>query len=332
MSNLGNVRTDLAIEAHEYITQTIKQQDLDGVEIEEFDYDDIKVKRVKINNLKAAEQMGKEMGNYVTLEIPTLRQKNSALEEKVSQVFAKELNFMVNQIMTKDKYSVLIVGLGNWNVTPDALGPKVVENLLITRHLKELMPENISDEEYCTVCAIAPGVLGITGIETSEIIESIVGKIQPDLVIAVDALAARNITRLNTTIQIADTGIHPGSGVGNKRKGITKEILGIPVIAIGVPTVVDAVTLTNDTIDMVIDTLIKSVGKGGQFYQILKELDREEKQQLIKEVLGENLGPLIVSPKEIDRLMIDMGEILAGGINAALHPVIGFADATKHLY
>lgn len=332
MNHIKDIRTDLAIEAHEYVTQTSEAESINGVDIEELDYDSIKVKRVKINTPEASEQMGKAIGNYITLEIPTLRQKNSALEEQVSQVFAKQLNHIVNQTMHKDNFTVLIVGLGNWNVTPDALGPKVVENLLITRHLKELMPDDISDDEYTTVCAIAPGVLGITGIETSEIIESIVGKINPDLVIAIDALAARNVTRLNTTIQISDTGIHPGSGVGNKRKGLTQEVLGLPVIAIGVPTVVDAVTLTNDTMDMVIDTLMQASNQGGQFYHILKGLDRGEKQQLIGEVLGENLGSLIVSPKEVDRLIVDVSEILAGGINAALHPIIDFEDATKHLY
>lgn len=332
MSHIRDIRTDLAIEAHEYVTQTTETQQIEGVELEEFDHDSIRVQRVNIKTEEASNQMGKAIGSYITIEIPTLRQKNSALEEQVSQVFAKQLNHMVNQTMNKNNYTVLVVGLGNWNVTPDALGPKVVENLLITRHLKELMPDDISDEEYCTVCAIAPGVLGITGIETSEIIDSIVGKIKPDLVIAVDALAARNVTRLNTTIQIADTGIHPGSGVGNKRKGLTEENLGVPVIAIGVPTVVDAVTLTNDTMDMVIDTLINASNQGGQFYNVLKGLDRDEKQQLIGEVLGDNLGSLIVSPKEVDRLIVDVSEILAGGINAALHPVIDFEDATKHLY
>lgn len=332
MKHIKNFRTDLALEAHEIITQANKSQSINGVNLEELDYEQIKVKKVKITTPEASEQMGKAMGNYVTLEIPSLRQKNSALEEKVSQIFAKQLNLMVNETMEKEECTVLIVGLGNWNVTPDALGPKVVENLLITRHLKEIMPEDISDDEYSTVCAIAPGVLGITGIETSEIIESIVGKIKPDLVIAVDALAARNISRLNTTIQIADTGIHPGSGVGNKRKGLTCEALGVPVIAVGVPTVVDAVTLTNDAMDMVIDTLINASNQGGQFYNILKDLDRKEKQELIGEVLGENLGTLIVSPKEVDRLIGDVSEILAGGINAALHPVIDFEDATKHLY
>lgn len=326
------IRTDLAIEAHEYLTTTGSKHSIDGVEVEDADYNSISVKRVAIKTDQAADEMGKQIGNYITLEIPSMRQKNSSLEEQVSQVFAKELNSLVKKTADKEKFLALVVGLGNWNVTPDALGPKVVENLLITRHLKEIMPDDINDEEYSSVCAIAPGVLGITGIETSEIIESIVSKIKPDLVIAVDALAARSVSRLNTTIQIADTGIHPGSGVGNKRKGITEEVLGVPVIAIGVPTVVDAVTLTNDTMDMVIDTLIKVTNQGGQFYNILKDLDRTEKQQLISEVLNDNLGSLIVTPKEVDRLVIDISEVIAGGINAALHPIIDFQDATKHLY
>ncbi len=328
----NQIRTDLAIEAHEYLTQSTEQTAVEGVDVEDIDYQNIKVKRVKINTEDAAEQMGKEMGNYITLEIPSLRQKNSALEEQVSQVFAKELNKLLHKTKPKKDSLILIVGLGNWNVTPDALGPKVVENLLITRHLKEMMPEDINDDDYASVCAIAPGVLGITGIETSEIIESLVDKVKPDIVIAVDALAARNVTRLNTTIQMADTGIHPGSGVGNKRKGITQEILGVPVIAIGVPTVVDAVTLTNDTMDMVIDTLIRVTNEGAQFYNVLKGLDRHEKQQLIGEVLSDQLGSLIITPKEVDRLILDISEIIAGGINAALHPIIDFEDATKHLY
>lgn len=327
-----HMRTDLAIEAHEYLTTTANKSTVEGVLVEDIDYESIQVKRVEIQTDQAANEMGKQIGNYITLEIPSMRQKNSSLEEQVSQVFAKELNNIIKTTIIKKDFLVLIVGLGNWNVTPDALGPKVVENLLITRHLKELMPDEISDEEYRSVCAIAPGVLGITGIETSEIIESIVGKIKPDLVIAVDALAARSVSRLNTTIQIADTGIHPGSGVGNKRKGVTQEILGVPVIAIGVPTVVDAVTLTNDTMDMVIDTLINATEQSGQFYNILKDLDRTEKQSLIGEVLSENLGSLIVTPKEVDRLVIDLSDIIAGGINAALHPIIDFNDATKHLY
>lgn len=165
--------------------------------------------------------------------------------------FAKEFSYFLEEVGVTKEASCLIVGLGNWNVTPDALGPIVVENVLVTRHLFQLQPESV-EEGFRPVSAIRPGVMGITGIETSDVIYGIIEKTKPDFVIAIDALAARSIERVNSTIQISDTGIHPGSGVGNKRKELSKETLGIPVIAIGVPTVVDAVSITSDTIDFIL--------------------------------------------------------------------------------
>ncbi|WP_350342509.1 GPR endopeptidase [Proteinivorax tanatarense] len=325
-----NFRTDLAIEAHEYVaTQT--PQGVNGVNVQDQNHNDHFVKRVNISTPQASQQMGKQMGRYITLEMPEFRKKNTEFEERVSQTFAHELNSMLPK---SPNQNVLIVGLGNWNVTPDALGPKVIDRLLITRHLKAMMPNRFNNNDYQTVSALAPGVLGLTGIETSEVIEGVVRQTQPDYIIAIDALAARDVSRLNTTIQIADTGIHPGSGVGNKRKGITKEDLGVDVIAIGVPTVVDAVTVTSDTIEMVTNTVAENSpnGQGQQFYQALNSLNGQQKEQLIAEVLNQNLGSLIVTPKEIDRLIEDISDVVAGGINAALHPIIDYQDATKHLY
>jgi spore protease len=245
----------------------------------------------------------------------------------------------------------LIVGLGNWNVTPDALGPMTVEKVLVTSHLFKLEHESVS-EGYRPVGAVTPGVMGVTGIETSNIIFGIVEKVKPDFVIAIDALASRSIERVNETIQLSDSGIHPGSGVGNKRKELSEETLGVPVLAIGVPTVVDAVTITSDTIDF----LLKHFGRewreknrpskalapasmsfGGKkfteddlpdsekrqtFMGIVGNLTDEEKRKLISEVLTPIGHNLMVTPKEVDGFMIDMSHVLANGINAALHEAV----------
>jgi spore protease len=205
-----------------------------------------------------------------------------------------------------------------------------VEHLLVTRHIKEYIPDQI-DEGVRSVCAVAPGVLGITGIETSEIIKGIVDRVKPDLVIAIDALASRKMERISTTIQLADTGINPGSGVGNNRKELSRESMGVPVIAIGVPTVVDAATMASDTIDMVVDSLINGAQKGGEFYNMLKEMDKNEKYKLINEVITPSVGNLMVTPKEIDRLIDDIAIVVANGLNIALHPSIGPEDMDRYL-
>ena len=193
--------------------------------------------------------MGKMIGHYVTFEVPELRKQDTGLQDRVATKLAQEFAAFLDRIGIGKDANVLIVGLGNWNVTPDALGPIVVENALVTRHFFELMPDQVAPG-YRNVSAIAPGVLGITGIESSDVVQGIVERAKPDVVIAIDALASKALERVNTTIQIADTGIHPGSGIGNKRRGLTKEILGVPVIAIGVPTVVYASTIVNNTIDL----------------------------------------------------------------------------------
>jgi spore protease len=192
---------------------------------------------------------------------------------------------------------------------------------MVTRHYFELMPEQVSPG-YRPVSAVAPGVLGTTGIETSEIVQGIVEKSRPDLVIAIDALASRALERVNTTIQIADTGIHPGSGVGNKRKGLTKEFLHVPVIAIGVPTVVYASTIVNSTMDMMLNHFKNQTSNTNQIFGMLESMEENERLQLVKEVLDPVGHNLLVTPKDIDQFIEDMANIIASGLNAALHEAI----------
>jgi len=224
----------------------------------------------------------------------------------------------------------LIVGLGNWNVTPDALGPKVVDRVLVTRQFFVAYKKD-RDETVANVSAISPGVMGLTGIETGEIVKGIVEKTNPDLVIAIDSLASRKMNRVSTTIQISDTGINPGSGVGNKRIGLNEEYLGIPVIAIGVPTVVDAATMVNDTIDLIIDSMKEQAQVGTEFYSMLERVSNEEKYQLIKEVLEPYMPNVLVTPKEIDQLIDDLSIIIANGLNIALHPGIELKDVNRYI-
>ncbi|WP_257346629.1 GPR endopeptidase [Pseudalkalibacillus decolorationis] len=346
-----NVRTDLAIEAHEMITKEQEEkskQTIDGVIIKERELDGIKLSRVEIEE-EGAKTTGKKPGIYLTMEMQGIRQKDSALQERVQEVFAREFHGFLEELNISKDASCLVVGLGNWNVTPDALGPSSIENLLVTKHLFDLAPENVQDG-FRPVSALAPGVMGVTGIETSEIIHGVIEKTKPDFVIAIDSLASRAIERVNSTIQFSDTGIHPGSGVGNKRKELSKSSLGIPVIAIGVPTVVDAVTITSDTIDYILkhfgremregDKPSKSLTPAGMtfgekrklsdedlpdeenrqaFLGMIGTLEEEQKRQLIKEVLAPLGHNLIVTPKEVDVFIEDMANVIAGGLNTALH-------------
>ncbi|TXC90009.1 GPR endopeptidase [Metabacillus litoralis] len=352
-----SVRTDLAVEARAMAleqqitasgTEAVDQSHISGVVIKEWDEEGISISSIDIDD-EGANVVGKKPGKYLTLEVQGIRQKDTELQEKVIEVFSKQFNHFLSNLGISKDASCLVVGLGNWNVTPDALGPLAVENLLITRHLFKLQPENVQ-EGFRPVSALAPGVMGITGIETSDIISGVIEQSKPDFVIAIDALAARSIERVNTTIQISDTGIHPGSGVGNKRKALSKETYGIPVIAIGIPTVVDAVSITSDTIDFILkhfgremsegDRPSKSLTPAGlsfgerrvltdedlpseehrqQFLGIVGGLEDEEKRKLIHEVLSPLGHNLMVTPKEVDTFIDDMANVIASGLNAALH-------------
>jgi spore protease len=316
-----SVRTDLALEAKEIASNRMGDT-IPGVHTETSEDDgDMIVTRMDIASEEGASAIGKLPGHYVTIEVPRLREKDSDLQDRVATRLAQEFASFLQRIGIGKDARVLIIGLGNYNVTPDALGPLVVENVMVTRHYFELMPEQVSPG-YRPVSAVAPGVLGTTGIETSEIVQGIVEKSRPDLVIAIDALASRALERVNTTIQIADTGIHPGSGVGNKRKGLTKEFLHVPVIAIGVPTVVYASTIVNSTMDMMLNHFKNQTSNTSQIFGMLESMEENERLQLVKEVLDPVGHNLLVTPKDIDQFIEDMANIIASGLNAALHEAI----------
>lgn len=321
-----NTRTDLALESKEMYKEK-NNKEADGVILEEEEVDGTKISKVKIINEIGSEKLGKPIGNYITLDIPQFTEYDGELMDSVSKVLGKILKELI-KVKKEDK--VLVVGLGNWNVTPDALGPKVIEGIMVTRHLSEVMPEAM-EENMISVAAISPGVLGTTGIETGEVIKSLVDKIKPSLIICIDALAARRIQRLNKTIQISDTGISPGAGVGNHRKAINEEELGVKVIAVGVPTVVDASTIANDTMDMVLDNLINEAQEGKEFYNMLKNIDKNEKEVLIKEMLNLYFGDLIVTPKEVDLIIDSLSKIIANGINIAVQPNMTMEDINKFM-
>jgi spore protease len=348
-----SIRTDLAVEAREMVVSD-KAEDtssIQGVMIKEREEEGVKVSLVTVTP-EGEEKIGKKPGNYLTIEAHGIREENTELQQRVEKVFANELSqFLVNNKISKNA-SCLIVGLGNWNVTPDSLGPRVCEDVIVTRHLFELQPESV-EEGYRPVSALVPGVMGLTGIETSDIIFGVVEKSKPDFIIAIDALASRSIERVNSTIQISDTGIHPGSGVGNKRKGLDQETLGVPVIAIGVPTVLDAVTIVSDTVDFLLKHFGKEMREGDRpsrslapaglsfgerrklteedlpeeqhrqtFMGIVGTLEDQEKRKLIHEVLAPIGHNLMVTPKEVDVFMEDMANLIASGLNAALHDAV----------
>ncbi|MBE6051618.1 MAG: GPR endopeptidase [Clostridium sp.] len=321
-----NVRTDLAVEARQMYKEE-NNSEIDGVSVEELMDEGTKITKVKILNDDGAKKMGKPVGTYITLDIPEFTAYDGGLMDDVSKALGKTLKSLISM---KDNMLALVVGLGNWKVTPDALGPKVTEGIMVTRHLRDVMPDVIDDSVY-PVAAIAPGVLGVTGVETGEIIKSLVEKIKPDVVVCIDALASRKIDRVNRTIQISDTGISPGAGVGNNRMRINEESLGVKVIAIGVPTVVDAATIANDTIDLVLDDLINQAEEGKEFYNMLKKVNKEEKSRLIREVLNPYVGDLVVTPKEVDLMIDSLSKIIANGINIGLQPNMTMEDINKFL-
>ena len=321
-----NTRTDLALEAHELYRETERCEHAPGVMVDTDRLDKITVTRVHVENEEGEKRLGKQKGSYITLEIPELVHKEQATFEDTITVLADEIKRLVK---LEPGAPVLVVGLGNWHITADSLGPKVTSSLLVTRHMFELMPEEI-EQGVRPVCALAPGVLGLTGIETSEIIKGVVQRVKPSLIIAIDSLAARKLSRISTTIQLTDTGITPGAGIGNPRQGLNVSELGVPVIAIGVPTVVDAATMANDTIDQIIDYLSSQMTEENKFYDTLKNIDREKKYALIKEAQGTEISGLVVTPKEVDEIIEDISEIIANAINIALHEGITIEDLNRY--
>lgn len=296
------IRTDLAMEQKERFESD--HVEVSGVVLEE-EYDEekeIKITTVRIETENGAKAMGKPVGTYLTLEAPNMAAADEGYHREISETLAGFLEkYMKDTEENQEKgYSVLVVGLGNREVTPDALGPYVVDQLNVTRHIvQEYGRYAVGKGGSRIVSAIVPGVMAQTGMESAEIIRGIVNETTPDLIMVIDALAARSSKRLNRTIQISDAGIHPGAGVGNHRSEITKDTMGIPVIAIGVPTVVDAATIVNDTMENFITALetsetLKGVGV------VLQGYNSAEKYELVKELIAPHLNGMFVTPKDID--------------------------------
>lgn len=309
-----SIRTDLALEATEICEE--QSTALDGVVVDTKELEDCTITTVEIINEIGSKIMNKEIGKYITLESDLMKFDDDDSREKVINYLKDEL---IEIFGTDQSKKTLIIGLGNWNITSDALGPRAVSKTLVTRHIFKNYNKDY-DDDFSEVAALSPGVMGITGIETVEIVKSIVDKIKPDRVVAIDALASRKMDRVNSTIQISTGGIAPGGGVGNKRKALDKSYLGVDVIAIGVPTVVDAATLTIDMLDLAIDNLIEVSQENSEFYKMLTKLKEEEKYQLIKDSLDPYDKNLIVTPKDIDETIENLAIIISEGLNRSLHP------------
>lgn len=300
---MNRKRTDLALEAHELWRESAQEEtQLPGVMAREYDRNGCMVTQVRILNEEGAETLGKPVGRYVTVELTGFARREQDVFKRAAQTVADELSEML-QLGEQD--TVLIAGLGNRAITPDAVGPLACESVMVTRHLVERLPDAFGHMR--PVAAITPGVLGTTGMESAEIIRGVIGKAQPQAVVMVDALASRKLSRLCNTIQISDTGIVPGSGVGNSRAALNSETLGVPVIAVGVPTVVDAVTLVAD--------LSEQAG--------LTDIDPE--------AVAPYSGGLIVTPKEIDTHVEDIARVVGYALNMTLHPELTFEDVTNFL-
>lgn len=309
-----NFRTDLADERRDlYKKANNVENEVEGIESQQEDVNEkIKITRVKITSEQGEQAIGKPKGEYITIDIKKINLLTEEELEDASKTLAEELKRLIGEkIEFKD--DVLIVGLGNEEVTPDALGPNVIKNVEITRHIINYLPQYI-DENTRPVSAIAPGVLGTTGIETLEIIKGVVEHIKPKLLIVIDALASRSMERISSTIQISNTGIVPGAGVGNTRKEISENTLSIPVIAIGIPTVVETAVVVNDALDIFIEKL-QQEAKSNDYLNEIKEKDNYEE---IKEALLPKDFNFIITPKEIDELVLNMGKVVANGINMSL--------------
>ncbi len=296
---MRSYRSDLALES----SALVGGADVSGVRMEQLRLGDLTETVVEIVDERGVAALEKPKGRYVTLESSQLHMPEPALLEMAVDRLAQTLHDMIPELG-----SVLVIGLGNRRITADSLGPRVIDNLLVTRHMRENVPTHVKGR-LRSVSAVAPGVLGVTGIETAEVVRGIVEHTKPDAVIAVDALAAKETNRICTTMQIADTGIQPGSGVGNHRLGLNEETLGVPVIAVGVPMVVYAATIARDALELLVDDL---------------EMDDNEHTDaldaLVDRVVAKRLGDLVVTPREVDERVSHMAELLALGINRALQP------------
>ena len=311
-------RTDMADERVDTYKRVNNLTKVDGIKVESNTKDGVITTVVDVLNENGQKAVSKKIGRYITMEVQDINYLDENGKENVQNIIATQLKALIGDDKNK---SIFIVGLGNIAVTPDALGPKVVKQIDITRHLLNYAKELVS-ENTRAVSAISPGVLGTTGIETSEIVTSIVEKIKPDMLIVIDSLASGSIHRIGNTIQISNTGITPGEGVRNKREGINEETLGIPVIAMGVPTVVDMATITNEAIDKMIENAKDELNNysndknKSNILNAFSALEQDTRYDMIANLL--NTQNYIVTPKEIDDVITSVSDLIASGINMAL--------------
>jgi len=296
------VRTDLAMENLD------QGSSLPGTEVHQWESDGIQVTEVIIATEEAAGQLKKPVGSYLTLECPPLSEHDPDARMAMENLLGEELARM---LQSDENAPVLVVGLGNRDVTPDALGPKAVDRTLVTRHM---LGSAYASPQLRSVCAIAPGVLGVTGVETAEMVESLAHRLKPAAILCIDSLAARDSGRIGCTIQLSNTGIQPGSGVGNHRRALTRENLGAEVIAVGVPTVVYAATLARDAFSLL-------TGDDENTADGLHAMEHA--------LLDTQLGNMIVTPRDIDRIITDCAGLIAGGINRALQPHLSSAEIAQ---
>lgn len=314
------LRTDLALEEKERFPGD--GGEISGVSLREWHQrgEQIKISEVRILNERGAKAMGKEMGVYLTVEAQGVEKKGEEFRKELAGELADQIRKLIdgNGKSGPGKESwperVLVVGLGNLYVTPDSLGPRVLQHLQVTRHYDGQYGEGFLKEQgMAAISAIAPGVMAQTGMETAEILKGVVEETGPELVVAIDALAARSVHRLGCTIQLSDTGIRPGSGVGNHRSGLTKETLGVPVLAVGVPTVVGAAAIVQDTIGAMVKALEMGKdtrGAGGY----LNSLGPEEQYALIRELLEPEFGPMFVTPPDIEERVEQLSHVIGSAL------------------
>ncbi len=310
---LENCRTDLAIEIQEQYNSTGED---DGVKIQ---YDkveglNVSITTVEVMNSLGSENIGKPVGKYITIECEDMKGPDRELHDVIIEIATNKIKELI-KIEKND--SVLIVGLGNEFVTPDAIGPKVVSKAIVTGHIYDMWESEVQ-ENFSRVYAISPGVMGQTGVETVDIVKGVVDKVKPKYVIVVDALAGRKIERINSTIQISNSGIVPGAGIGNARRGLNKETLGVEVIAMGVPTVISTTTLVSDSIDFIIEELAKNT-KEDENIKSLFDIEEKRKFEIINKILQPYTANMFVTPKEIDEVVERLSNIIANAINLSIN-------------
>ena len=294
-------RTDLAMESF----GASGKSEMPGVQVSQWETGGVQLTEVVISDAGSAEELGKACGKYLTLESPLLRERDPETRMAMAALLGEELARLLPE---DERAPVLVVGLGNRFITPDSLGALTVDRTLVTRHMTG---SDFFRSDLRSVCAVAPGVLGVTGVETLEMVRSLTESVRPGAVICIDSLSARSSARIGSTLQLTDTGIQPGAGVGNLRQALSAETLGVPVVAVGMPTVIYAATLARDAFEALSDP------DAPQDEVALDAMERE--------LLSEDVGEMIVTPREIDALVVDAAGIIASGLNRALHP--GLSDA-----